>query len=292
VLGKAFGVSNTFWVAGIQHSYFGGIWNISSNAGTVGLQAQALNAGQMERRTETNPEGTGQYFSAYNVALGLSYAKTLTERFSFGLNLKYVNETLDQYVAHTAVVDLGFLYRVDWKDLKFAVMLQSFGPNSKLRGDKVVRFNGQPVELESYPSPTVFSLGLSMVPWRTDRHSLTTALQLNHPNDNAENIRLGVEYAYRNFLFARAGYKINVEDQPYPTFGVGLRARLGRHPLHLDYAVDPMPYLGWRQRVGISLNITPASTAQRPEAPEAPAQPAPADAPRRRRSSAPQPATP
>jgi hypothetical protein len=98
-----------------------------------------------------------------------------------------------------------------------------------------------------------------MVPYRSNdnQHALTTLVQLNHPNDNAENLRLGIEYAYRQLLFLRAGYKINVKDQALPTAGLGLRMRMGRHPLMLDYAFDPLQFLGTIHRVGLSLNIQP-----------------------------------
>ena len=62
------------------------------------------------------------------------------------------------------------------------------------------------------------------------------AAQLNHPNDNAENLRFGLEYEYMKLFFARAGYKLSVKGQDYPTFGVGVRTRLGGHPFYIDYS--------------------------------------------------------
>ena len=250
---------NTFWVAGINHSFvsasrpFGKI-------GSFGLSVATLNTGAMERRTEFQPNGTGEYFYASNTAVGLSYSRRLTEMFSFGVTGKFVNETLAEYQANTAVIDMGFKYRVDWQDLNFGVMLQSFGLNSKLKGDYSPNtFDPKPVALESYPAPTLFQLGASMKPWKNDstKSSLLVALQLNHPNDNAENIRIGAEYTYRDFLFFRAGYKINVKDQHLPTGGVGLRTRIGRHPLQFDYSVDPTVWLGWIHRVGLSFTLNP-----------------------------------
>jgi hypothetical protein len=126
----------------------------------------------MERRTEFQPDGTGQFFSASNTAVGLSYSKRLTDYFSYGVTLKYVNEQLAEYMAHTGVVDLGFLYRTDFKDLSFAVAMQSFGTNSKLKGDyEPDGLNSKPVTLGSYPAPTLFKLGVSMIPWKTDDKS-------------------------------------------------------------------------------------------------------------------------
>lgn len=259
--GFTVGASNTFWVAGINHAYLSIIK--PTKIGNFAFSTTSLTTGKMERRTEFQPDGTGEYFYASNTAVGLTYSQRLTDFFSYGVSLRYVNETLAEYTAHTGVVDLGFLYRTDVKDLSFAVAVQSFGTNSKLKGDyQPEGFNNKPIQLESYPAPTVFKLGVSMIPWKTDDKSLTTIVQLNHPNDNAENIRLGLEFEYRKLLYLRAGYKINVKDEVYPTAGVGIRARIGRHPLNFDYAVDPTRYLGWIHRVGLtfSLNKQPKET--------------------------------
>jgi hypothetical protein len=248
------GASNTFWVAGINHAYLSVIK--PTKIGNFALSTTSLSTGRMERRTEFQPDGTGQYFSATNTAIGLTYSKRLTDFFSYGVSLRYVNETLAEYTAHTGVVDLGFLYRTDVKDLSFAVAVQSFGTNSKLKGDYTPEaLNPKPIQLESYPAPTVFKLGASIVPWKTDDKSLTAIVQLNHPNDNAENIRMGLEFEYRKLLYLRAGYKINVKDEVYPTAGLGVRARIGRHPLNFDYAVDPTRYLGWIHRIGLTFSL-------------------------------------
>ncbi|MFN8396465.1 MAG: PorV/PorQ family protein [Bacteroidia bacterium] len=246
--------SNTFWPAGINYAFFSAIK--PTRVGFFGLSAASLTTGKMERRTEFQPDGTGQYFSASNTAIGLTYSQRLTDYFSYGVTLKYVNEQLAEYMAHTGVVDLGFLYRTDWKDLSFAVAMMAFGTNSKLNGSyQPDLLNSKPVTLGSYPAPTLFKLGVSMVPWKRDDMSLTTIVQLNHPNDNAENIRIGLEYEYKKLLYLRAGYKINVDDEVYPTAGVGIRAHIGKHPLHIDYAVDPTRYLGWIHRVGLSFGF-------------------------------------
>jgi hypothetical protein len=255
----SFAASNTFWYAGLNHGYFSAAKPFEY-FGTVGFTATALNSGAMKKRTEFRPDGNGQYFYANNVALGGHYAKQLTRMFSFGASVKYVNETLAEYSAHTVMADLGFLYRTDFQGLKFAASVKNFGPNSKLIGnERVLDFTDQPIELEAYPAPTVFSIGVSFLPIDKQNHRLLTMAQLNHPNDNAESLRFGAEYVFHDLLFARAGYKLNVDHQPLPTFGAGFRTTMGRHPIQIDYAVDPHPYMGLVHRVGISLRLNRAS---------------------------------
>ena len=212
--------------------------------GVWGLSVGALSSGAMEKRTEFQPNGTGEIFYASYFTTGISYGVALTEMFRFGATAKYVREQLAEFTAQTVVVDMGFLYRTDFKDLSFSVMVQSFGFNSSLKGTFEIEkaFDTHARNLDSYPAPTLFKLGVSMIPWRNeaDDQSLTVMAQLNHPNDNAENIRLGAEYQYKSLLFLRAGYKINIDDQNLPTAGIGLRMRMGSHPLIFDYAMDPI----------------------------------------------------
>lgn len=249
------GLSHTLWVAGIQQSFLSVAKE--TKLGTFAGSVNFLGSGAMPVRTTFQPDGTGEVFYANYFAVGVTYAKTLTDYFSYGGTVKWVREQLPQMSANTATLDLGFLYRMDIKDLSFAVNVQNFGFNNKLRGNWKAdsAFYNPVVTLENYPPPTVFQLGVSMVPYKTDDQSLTVALQLNHPNDNAENIRIGAEYNFKSLLYARAGYKINVKDAVYPTAGVGLRMRIGRHPLRLDYGFEGLRYLGVIHKVGLSLLV-------------------------------------
>lgn len=258
--GLTFASSNYFIIQGLNQSYFTGILP-DQNGGAWGLQVTAQTSEKMERRTEFQPLGTGEYFYASSITAGAGYAKELSDRFSFGLQIKYIQEQLAEYVDHTAAVDLGFLYRTDFKSLQFAILLQNFGTNSSLSGDFLeLDFNRSTNNDLSSTSPaTVFKLGISMRPVDKEHHTLTTGVQLNHPNDNAENIRIGAEYMYRKFLFLRTGIKLNVLGQTLPTFGGGVQTNIGRHPLRIDYALVPTNFLGLQHSMGISFTLNNAN---------------------------------
>ena len=118
-----------------------------------------------------------------------------------------------------------------------------------------VDFNRTAVNLDKYPVPTVFRLGASIKPIDKNDQSLKVAIQLEHPNDNSENIRIGVEYAYLNLIFLRTGYKINVLGQKAPTFGAGFKPKLGRNALMVNYALNITQYLGNIHSFGIDVGI-------------------------------------
>lgn len=250
-------MSHYFIGGGIHQSWLSGVKTLEGGESAFGLSFNMLNSGAIEERTEFQPGGTGNMIYANNMAIGLSYARMLSTQFELGLTLKYIYEQLGPYYNHTGAVDLGFLYHTDWKELQFAVMVQNFGGNSSLSGTFISSgYNRvQSGQLEDNTLPNVFSLGVSMVPYETQEHRLLTSVQLNHPNDNAENYRLGAEYQWRKLLAVRAGYKINVAGQSWPTFGFGIRYPMGGHPVYVDYSVNPTNNFGFQQNVGIRIEL-------------------------------------
>lgn len=253
----SFALSNTLHFSDMQNTYLSVVIP-TKKYHRWGFNIQSFRSDAMEKRTEFQPQGTGEYFYAQNLAIGASYAKILSDYFSYGVNLKYVYEGIDQYYIHSGVIDLGFLYKTDFKDLRFAVFLNNFGVNTKIDGEKnqLTAFNNNNPDINAYAAPTMFKMGLTMVPYKDKRNKILAAAELHHPNDNSENIRLGLEYTWMNLLFVRAGYKIGVKDQNIPTFGFGLRTRVGRHPLIIDYAADPHQYLGTTQQIGLQFSLT------------------------------------
>ena len=241
--------------AGIHQGYFSVVLP-NNNTGAIGVSVNFLTSGDMDVRTEFQPDGTGQQVQASTVGVGLTYSKRLSDMFTFGTTLRYINEQLAEYKNHTFTIDLGFSYQTDWKDLSFAVMLQNFGGNSTLKGDYLeVDFNRSSIGLENYVSSSVFRLGFSMLAYKKEHHSLTFDFELQHPSDNAENFRLGLEFEYLKLLYFRGGYRVNVAGNNWPVFGAGVRTHLGSHKLLIDYAAVPTNSLGFQQSLGLSFTI-------------------------------------
>lgn len=249
-------VSDLVLGAGIHQSWISGILPMKGSNSAIGLNLNYLSTGAMKVRTEFQPQGTGEIFYANQMAAGLAYSKLLSDRFSFGTNLKLVHERLAQFTSTTVAADLGFLYSTDVKDLKFGIVVQNFGGNSILRGDHIEEdFNRQALTLDQYVVPTIFRLGASFKPWEKDGQSILIAAQLEHPNDNSENIRIGLEYAFKNLLFVRAGYKLNVQGEDLPTMGIGYRMVIGRSAVMMNYGVNATQYLGTLHVFGLDVSI-------------------------------------
>ncbi len=252
---SGFALSNMVIGAGINQSFLA-VNKKLDNGSTLGFNVNTLNSGEMLVRTEFEPNGTGQVFYANNTALGLNYGQKLTDRFSIGVGLKYVYEGIATYTNHTVTADIGFLYITDYKDLTFAVVVKNFGGNSQMQGsDLETSYNRTLVSLEKYTTPTIFKMGFSFMPYQTETLKLRVAAELNHPNDNAENIRAGGELNMRELLFVRLGYKLSVKGQNYPTFGLGVKTRIGSHPMYIDYGMNPTNQMGVQHIFGISVPL-------------------------------------
>lgn len=252
---KGFALANKFIGAGVNQSYVSFVNPRRDETSVWGFSLNSLTSGYIKERTEFMPWGTGRELSVVNMAFGATYAKLLSDQFSFGVTMKYVYEHVAGFNNHTAAVDLSFLYKTDFKKLQFAAVLHNFGGSSSLasREDIPVTFNRTVgIALETNPVPTVFSIGMSIEPYRADKHALLAAFQISHPNDNSENIRIGAEYSYDDQFFGRIGYKFNVSGHIYPTAGVGAAVPYGNGSLILiDYALSATRFFGSQHLIGV-----------------------------------------
>lgn len=245
-------ISNLSFASGIQQS-MGSFTLKTLGESRWNFTINSLNSGQQEERTEFKPNGTGRYFSVNNTAISLNYAKPLTDRFSLGIGLKYIYEAVAEFRNHTAAVDIGFLYSTDFKDLKFAVFLQNFGGNSALNQQNIpVDFNRTDITTSSYTVPTIFKMGASIKLYEEEKHKLIGAIQLNHPNDNSENINLGFEYDFAQLLQARIGYRLGLRGYSFPSLGVGIRPKITGGIFKFDYGIALTNHFGALHNFGIS----------------------------------------
>lgn len=253
---NSLGLSHMLVGAGIQQSFLSYQHKLPSEA-TIGLTINSLNSGDMMIRTEFQPDGTGQYFSMSQNAISGNYATRLSDMFSLGVGITYIYETMQTYSNSTAAIDLGFLYQTDFKNLRFAVVVKNFGGSSAISGSTLqVDYNrNEPLELGRYSLPTVFKMGFALDAYNKGKNLIVASAQLNNPNDNAENIRLGVEYQYAKLLSIQAGYKVSVKGQSFPTFGCQYKSKIGVHPLFINYGMNPTNYMGTQHVFGVQVSI-------------------------------------
>ena len=245
--------SHNEWIADIKHEFAGAFYKFSAND-AIGISFTALHMDDMPVTTEFMPFGTGEYFSFGDIAIALTYSRKMTEQFSFGGTIRYIQETLDKLSMKGFMVDLGTLYWTGLGSTRFAVTISNFGNELSPEGEIVTPFRGTKSDWQSFSPPTMFRLGFAFEPLMTDFHRITTSIQLNHPNDNSENVSFGAEYGWRNILYLRGGYKLNVDEQSF-TAGAGVQVPLGIAFVTFDYAYAEFTRLGSSHRLSLILGL-------------------------------------
>jgi hypothetical protein len=216
------------------------------NMGTFGISFLALDYGDMKRTeymTVDDPAApTGQRnviddnlgtFTAADMAIGLSYAKQITDRLSFGANFRYLRSEIDDLSMTNWSFDVGTVYYTGFKSMRIAMLARNFGPDRKL-----VDYNEEiRREPASIKMPVQFRVGaaIDLLEGIESPHLLTLAVEGLHPNDGPEKLNVGVEYTLFELFRARGGYKFNYDEESY-TFGAGLNLSIDRTKLMFDYA--------------------------------------------------------
>ena len=220
--------------------------------GHVGLSVTSLSYGEMEVTTIANPDGTGEIFEPMDIAIGVSYAKALTDRFSFGGTVKMIRQEIWNESANGAAVDLGVFYQAGFKNLRIGASMTNFGTDMTMAGKDLrqaidVDPNNEgnnprlPANLEVDPwaIPLAFRIGVAADIVQDTQHRVTTSVDALHPNDNSESANFGLEYAFKDLVFLRGGYRqafAQLSDDGGWTLGGGLRYELGGGPIiNFDY---------------------------------------------------------
>jgi len=246
-------ISHNVWVVDINHDFIGAVYHLDDD-NTFGASLTAVTMDDMPVTTEYAPFGNGQFFGYTDIAIAISYARQMTEQFSFGGSVKYIEETLDKLKMRGVMIDLGKFYRTGLGSTRFAVTVSNFGSELAPDGQVTLVGNREVDEWQSFAPPTVFRIGFAMEPYESEENRVTASIQLNHPNDNSENVGIGAEYAWREMLFLRGGYRFNVDGQNF-SFGVGFHVPISIAEFTFDYAYTNMENLGSSNRFSIILGI-------------------------------------
>jgi hypothetical protein len=109
--------------------------------GNIGFHYIYLDYGEMVRNEyneiTVDGLGTGQTeiltdlgtFSAYDLALGLTYARQITDRLQVGGNFRYIEEKIDDARISNWAIDVGTMYYTGLKTLRLAMVGRNFGPD-------------------------------------------------------------------------------------------------------------------------------------------------------------------
>lgn len=265
----AFSLANLYGDLGIRHVFVGGSLPLGPNQ-AFGLALIQLTSGDIERTTEAFPDGGdpafGNTFTYTANAAGLYYGRRLTDRLGIGVGLKFVTEGIDNAKANYYGLDIGTKFSTGLYGTHIAASLSNLGASGKFEGSAIERFSfdefrpgATPVtySTQSLQMPTLFRFSVrSDVLGPSDalaganaHHRVIVLLEANDAIDTDVQTVIGVEYAFRDLVFLRAGKRWVNEKQTENIRGSGFGAsggagvRLpvgGGRRLSFDYAFTEM----------------------------------------------------
>lgn len=258
------------WLADMNFHFAAVAFDIQG-LGVMGLSVTSLGVPDDFVRTVEKPEGTGELFNANDLALGLSFARRLTDRFSIGGTAKYIRQNIWHMNASAVAVDIGALFTTPFNNVRLGASITNFGSDMRLDG-RDIRFSNDPdpnnqgnvefvnalYETERFPLPLGFRVGIATELIQNDNMRVTVGVDALHPNDNAESMNAGAEVVLNEMFFLRGGYSALFRSQSEEglTLGGGLHYRLWGSStlLKIDYAYADFGLLETVQR--FSLGVT------------------------------------
>jgi len=220
-------VHHTPWFAGINLSQMTYITHVRALPGAVAVHARALYMPEEDVRTVSRPDGEGTTFDAGDISLGLSYARSLTDKFSTGVGMNFVQSTLATYSASAVTFDFGTLYDTGYRNVTIGMQIQNIGSQMTF------------IE-EAVKVPTLFRVGMASRLLDRRGHRMLLAGEFSHPPDNTERANVGMEYSFQSVLYLRGGWYYRFDLERYSA-GVGLRIPGGlSRESRVDYAFTEM----------------------------------------------------
>jgi hypothetical protein len=263
----AAGRQNLYGNLGLNQSY--AAMTIPLLGGMAGVNLQTLNSGQMVRTDAANPFGArqgGGTFAWSSTAAGLGYARRLTDRLAVGGTVNYITEGITDASTSWVAFDLGTQFNTGIYGFVLGGSIQHVGPQSRAQGeairqlvsstDRTVFRESRTVDLVTsqveLPLEFRFALGVdllgtseSLLGHAAGRNKLYFETNANDAVDIAPQLGLGLEYSYRDLIYARGGKRFYNDDRTQGMSGAGTYGLSGGFGLAL-------PVLGRKVRFDYS----------------------------------------
>ena len=256
------------WIANTNLNFFGAALPVG-NWGSVGASVYTFSSGEIDETTLLQPEGTGRSVSASDIAIGVSYARQFTDRFSVGMTIKYVREQLSRESASTFAFDIGSIFVTNFlHEMRIGISMSNLGGRMLLEGPDLIvshdlaadlptnKYVDASLSTQDWDLPLIFRFGLATDIFKTNSSCFTVAAALNDSRDFEPRYNFGAEYALEmmknQMAFARIGYKGNYDEEGLAAGG-GLMLKLAGYDFKIDYAFTDTGRLGNAHRYSFGI---------------------------------------
>jgi hypothetical protein len=259
LVGTEIGVAHTRYLAGTGMSVSNaGVALQMGEKGVVGVNIMTFGFGEIPVTTVNSPEGgLGTYKpSFFNASLG--FARKFSQSMSAGINVTFVNETVQNINASALGLDAGIQYATGEKDnFKIGITIRNVGTNLRFSGDGF-SFDGNSPEgskaitvqqrSDKYQLPSQLNIATSYDFYLdknekeldengspkdavyNPKHRLTPSVSFISNSFTKDWIGVAAEYAYKEQFMARLAYRYEADifsNTETTTFYTGLAAGVG-----------------------------------------------------------------
>jgi long-subunit fatty acid transport protein len=268
--GVSFMVDHTQWIADINYNFMALSYNLG-NFGTIGMSFTISDIDEMNVTTVENPEGTGERFGVTDAAFSLAWAIQLTDNFAIGFNPKFVYQNIWKMSSTAIAIDMGVQYVTPFDGMILAMSISNFGTRMRMEGNSaLVIYDPNPnssgnnsnipayLQTDNWDLPLNFRVGVSYEPIKIDNNRLLISVDALHQSDNYENVNVGAEYTFNDFISLRGGYKSLFLEDSEETFALGFGLKqlvLGNISIILDYAYQDFGRLSEIQKFSVAVNF-------------------------------------
>jgi len=253
------------WIADIKHNTFSLAINPAHGQyGVFGFSVQYVSYGEVittvvDKSAEAGFLDTGT-IEPSALSVGFGYAKAITDRFSVGGQIRYVEQDLGHSIIPAAITltdtvkretenalqplafDFGTIYKTQLKGLAFGMSIRNFS--------KEIKYAKEGFEL-----PLVFTMGITMdlmnlLPEMGLDQNAILSIDASHYRSHPEQIKVGLDYTFMRMLSLRVGYVSNNYEENV-SYGVGF-SKLG---FSIDYAYTPFGLFDNVRRITVRFSL-------------------------------------
>ncbi len=184
---------------------------------------------------ESDPR-TGNILDASDIAIGVSYARKLSEKFSLGFTAKYFQEDLAGVTGGGIAFDVGTIFDTGYRGLKIGASMNNFGPDVSFSGNGFEETDTYTPE--KIPLPQAFRIGVSMDTrsfTQSENVVITGSVDLLKNANSVQRFPAGIEAKFANVLMLRGGYTFGHDEGSY-SVGAGVHVS----KFKLDYSMSKL----------------------------------------------------
>lgn len=237
--------------------------------GVIGLSIIAMDYGDFYGTVRAaNDKGyveTGT-FSPTAFAAGIAFSKKVSDKFSYGVHLRYSKQNLGEAYISTGSsfedstfslstveydlgvlsLDVGAFYDFLYKGITFGITLQNISPEIKY-------------EVQKFPLPFAIGFGATVEPTQifleeNSNHRIIISVESRHARDFNARVKYGGEYRFVDRFIVRAGYQDNYDERDW-TAGIGIKQNFAGHTVRVDYAIESFGLFGNRHFMSIGFGL-------------------------------------